>query len=197
MSPTITRFLERMFNCIPRSKFRRWVIFHATLDAWDEPRLLRERKFTLAEIYPDDINLLKKINPCFDTVSAQQRFANGNACHIAWLNGEPVYYVWSITNPGAEPISLLGRVDIRFTLILPPFEAYRWDEFTRSDLRGMGIQPAAFFVFAQQCRERGLRGVLGVVSEANGSKLRAVAKTPYRRIGVVHYVRLLGWFFYF
>lgn len=114
------------------------------------------------------------------------RWARGEVCYSAWLDGACVHYSWV-----SRQDSYLAEV--HESLQIGPDEAYIYDCFTDGRHRGQAIFPAVLSTLASDLFGQGVQRIWIAVEEENRSSTRAILRAGFVPAAELHYRRLLVW----
>lgn len=188
----IWRLLERFFEFLPRSKFRRWAVLGLRFDSGWDARRLSVASITVRELFPGELSCLNRINPNADIIKFKTRFDLGNRCFVSELEGIPVFYQWVLHNGSSSPLSLKTHTNMNVDLLLPSNWTYRWDTWTSYSHRGKNIQPFSTRTICKSFHSRGSNGFVTLVNVNNYKSLRALSKNGFKHYAVLTHFRCFG-----
>jgi GNAT superfamily N-acetyltransferase len=114
---------------------------------------------------------------------ARMRFKAGHLCFVVEKNGKILNHTWVCFHE-AYVDELERKIQIESD------SAYRYDEYTDPDYRGMGILPTVLMWSANYLFQNGIKEIYEVVSSNNFPSLRAHQKIGSRKMGEVTLIRL-------
>ncbi|HYF80998.1 MAG TPA: GNAT family N-acetyltransferase [Symbiobacteriaceae bacterium] len=112
----------------------------------------------------------------------QRRWAKGDVCYGAWLQGVCIHHSW-VTTEDAYVGEAHGHLRV------PQGEAYVYDCFTSGQSRGLGVFPAVLAYISQRQFDRGVRRLWIAVETENLSSRRAIERAGFVPAGTLEYHR--------
>lgn len=173
------------FKILGEIVYRRMVLMERRLD---EPiaEISPYLPVTISLLRDTDLSEYIRFRPEIDPNEVRRRLASGQMCFAAWYEGRIIHAAWVAT--GRAWIGYLAR-----EIALAPDEVYSYESFTAADFRGQNVAGARLSYMQQALQRAGYRRVLAAIMPENKPAFRPVAKTGFRTIGVMGYVRLGPW----
>ncbi len=173
------------FKILGETVYRRVVLLERRLDG-SAVEVTSRLPVVLGLLQETEVDEYVALRPTSDPAEVRRRLAAGQQCFTARHEGRLVHVCWVATHRAW--IGYLQR-----EIALAPDEAYIYDAFTAPDWRGQNISPARSAHMQRALWAAGTRRLLTVIMPENRPAFRPPAKTGYRPIGVLGYVRLGPW----
>jgi hypothetical protein len=143
------------------------------------PRMSRLESMPWTVLAPEQLPLVRAINPALSEREIRRRLAAGQECLLFWHHGAAVYYRWDTTRPAYLPY---------LSTTVRPLEGdlFTVEAFTHPAVRGRGIHSLATSIVLRRAHERGLRRSITTVAWWNRPALRVAQDKAGRLVaGVV------------
>jgi hypothetical protein len=177
-------FRALWFKVLGETVYRRLTLFELSLES---PPRIREPAVGLAFgfIDPGD-EALQALLPGLTRAEIDRRLTRGDRCFVAWDEGRIVSARWIAADRAW--VEYLDR-----DMELQSDEVYLYETYTAPDYRGLTVSGAAGTRLARFLAAEGYRRIVGGVVPENHAALRTAAKTGYREVGRMGYMRLGPW----
>jgi hypothetical protein len=154
-----------------------------TLESKVYPEMISKAGVQVRPVQHDDILKLSRFKNLRRGI-VQERFKAGHLCFIAEKSEDIANYTWVCFKECW--VSELER-----NIQMESGCAYRYDGYTVSKYRGMGILPVALTSIADYLFRNGIRAIYDCVASNNFSSIRSHSKIGSRKIGEVTLIRLI------
>jgi hypothetical protein len=164
---------------------RDFIVFSRDLAA-PLPDVPRPNGLKFGMLAPDDLDLLREVDPAMDRLEVRRRLAEGQSCIVGRLDQRPVYYNW-----GTSRSIYLTYAGLR--LALQPGDVFGDNSYVNPAVRSMGIGAAGQAEYYRRARAQGARRHLGLVAAWNRASQRVGGKLDRRPIARVECWQLGPW----
>jgi RimJ/RimL family protein N-acetyltransferase len=182
----VVRHLRRVwFRLWGRIAYRRLLLMERRLDE-PIPDVGPLIPVTIGLLREDEIEDYTTLVPDADAENVRAQLVDGQWCFTARLDGRLISVRWAAT--GKMHLEYLD-----YDLDLSADEACSYGLYTDPAFRGSAVSPTGSVAMLRHLRDAGFRRVVSAILPENHAGLRTVAKTGYRRYGVIGRVKLGPW----
>ena len=147
-------------------------------------RVMLKIKVDFKLIQPDNFPDFAKKFKEFE-IDAEKLLQSGDMCIIAEANGRIISCVWVALNENYV-------MEMEKYIRMPDSNsAYLYAVYTVPEYRGFGVAAKAIEKLLVHLKKKGVRKVYALIHPNNFSSLRCFQKVGFKRIGMVHFVRIL------
>jgi GNAT superfamily N-acetyltransferase len=182
---TFVKRIKSKLGCSlhPLLKRHVWFVFEQVLSEWSR-EVTSELVVSSGPVSKDDFlkcaQRFREIVP-----SADARFASGDLCFGALIDGKYVHLKWVGFNRWYD--SDTGRY-----IQLGSDSAYVYDGYTLPEFRGLGLTSVVLDKTFQYLSKIGIKKVYSLIGHNNHASLRVKTKENARKIGKVTFFRIFG-----
>jgi GNAT superfamily N-acetyltransferase len=182
---TFAKRIRSKIGCFPHPHLNTnaWLVFEQVLSEW---QLESASKLELSSGPVSRDEFLKYAQRFREIVpSADARFASGDLCFGALIEGKYVHLKWVGLNRWYDP-------DTERYIQLGSDSAYVYDGYTLPEYRGLGLTSVVLDKTFQYLSKIGIKKVYSLIANNNRASLRVKLKENARKIGTVRFVRIFG-----
>jgi len=160
-----------------------WVVFEQILSEWSlkaPPNLEVSSGLVDKGDFSKYAKKFEKIVP-----SANERFASGDLCFGAMVDGTYVHLKWIALNRFYDP-------DTDRYIQLGSDSAYVYDGYTLPEYRGLGLTSIVLDETFRYLSKVGIKKVYSLIDHNNAASMKVKSKEKAHMIGTVTYVKIFG-----
>jgi GNAT superfamily N-acetyltransferase len=167
----------------PHLKKDAWFVFEQVLSEWplnSASKLEVNSGLVTRDDFLKHAQRFKEIVP-----SADVRFASGDLCFGALIDGKYVHLKW-------VGFSRWYDADTGRYIQLGSDSAYVYDGYTLPEYRGLGLTSVVLDKTFQYLSKIGIRKAYSLIDHNNSASLRVKSKENAHKIGIVTFIRIFG-----